>query len=367
MIHLFSDILGKTGGIETYLHALGSHLHQTGIPFRIAVVENAPCPLLIDLEAKGIEVDRQPYVPGDRFHLRQRLAIYRLARRLNPGDWVYCVRQPMPEIYLALVRAVHRRGARIAASWMFAPRHLPPPPGRLGRSFVRAVAETDRVIAVAHCNVPEFRDVYGYQGPVSVVRYHNMPILAAPVPMPAGPIWRIGFLGRVDIAQKNLDVILEAFGLLAARRGDVSLHIHGDGGDIETLRALANTMGLSDRVTLHGRYDHRSDLAAIVADTHLFLYTSRWEGGPCFSLLELLQAGRFVVTSPVGGIPDIYSDHPEAGVMVADDDAMAIADAIEQTIGRIAAGQIDPGAIRARYDKEFTMDHAHAAWRQALS
>ena len=200
-----------------------------------------------------------------------------------------------------------------------------------------------------------------------MVRYHNMPILAAPVPLPAGPPWRIGFLGRVDIAQKNLDVILAAFDLLAHRRADVSLHIHGDGGDVAKVRALAAERGLADRVTLHGAYDHRRDLAAIVAASHLFIYTSRWEGGPCFSLLELLQAGRYVVTSPVGGIPDIYAGRPEAGMMVADHDATGIADALDRAIDQIAAGQIAPATIRARYEEEFTMDHAHHAWLEALA
>lgn len=367
MIHLFADVLGRSGGIETYLHALATHLKATGVEFRIVVSENAPCPLLVDLERQGVEVDRQPVVPGDRWHVRKRLLVWRLAGKLKRGDWVFCVRQPLPEIHLQLVRAVHRKGARIAASWMFAPRYLPPPPGRLGEKVRTAVAETDRNISVAHCNVPEFAEVYGYHGPISVVRYHNLPLMPEPLPLPPGPPWRIGFLGRVDIAQKNLDVILDAFDILAKRRGDVTFEIHGDGGDIDKVRALAADKGLADRVTLHGAYDHRRDLEAIMRSCHLFIYTSRWEGGPCFSLMEMLQAGRYVVTSPVGGIPDIYAEHPEAGTMVSEKDVTAIADALDAAIEKIAAGQIDPAAIHARYLKDFTMEHAHRAWLEALA
>lgn len=367
MIYLFADVLGRSGGIETYLHALATHLHATGTPFRVVVSENAPCPLLLDLEAKGIDVMRQRYVPGDRWHVRQRLLVRRMARMLKPGDWVYCVRQPMPEIYLMLVRAVHRRGARIAASWAFAPVHLPPPPGRLGRKVRQAVAETDRVISVAYCTVPEFAAIYDYHGPVHVVRYHNLPMLPQPLPLPPGPPWRIGFIGRVDIAQKNLDVILDALALLARRRDDATFHVHGDGADVAALRALADAKGLGDSVVLHGAYDHRRDLTTIIEGCHLFIYTSRYEGGPCFSLLELLQAGRFVVASPVGGIPDIYVGHAEAGTLVADQDVAAIAAALDDAIDRIAAGTISADMIRARYDAEFTLAHADAAWRAALA
>ena len=367
MIYLFADVLGRSGGIETYLHALATHLNSTQTPFRIVVSENSRCPLLVELEAQGVTVIRQPHVPGDRWHVRKRLLVRRTARMLKPGDWVYCVRQPMPEIYLMLVRAVHRKGARIAASWMFAPVYLPPPPGRLGRKFCQAVAETDRVISVSNCNVPEFAKIYGYRGPVSVVRYHNLPVICTALPLPPGPPWRIGFIGRVDIVQKNLDVILNAFELLEKRRSDISFHIYGDGSDIAALRALAESKGLQDKVFLHGAYDHRSDLAAIIASCHLFIYTSRFEGGPCFSLLELLQAGRFVVASPVGGIPDIYVGHDEAGILVNDQDVVGIADALDTAIDRIAEGAISIKAIRARYDSEFTMEHADAAWRAALA
>ncbi len=349
------------------MHALATRLQSTGTPFRIVVSENAISPLLIELEGQGVTVIRQPYVPGDRWHIRKRLLVLRVAKLLKPGDWVYCVRQPLAEIYLMLVRAVHRKGARIAASWAFAPVHLPPPPGRLGKKLKQAVAETDRVISVSHCNVPEFASVYDYHGPVSVVRYHNLPMIPTPLPLPPGPPWRIGFIGRVDIAQKNLDVILDAFERLLQRRPDVSFHVYGDGNDIPTLRALAENKGLQDKVVLHGAYDHRRDLAEIIESCHLFIYTSRFEGGPCFSLLELLQAGRFVVASPVGGIPDIYADHPEAGILVGSQDVAGIADALDSAIGRIAEGTISVEAVRARYDTEFTMEHADAAWRAALA
>lgn len=367
MIYLFADVLNRSGGIETYLHALGTHLHATGTPFRIVVSENEPCPMLSDLEALGVTVIRQRYVPGDRWHVRQRLLVLRMARLLKPEDWVYCVRQPMAEIYLMLVRAVHRKGARVAASWAFAPVHLPPPPGRLGRKLKQAVVETDRVISVSYCNIPEYAAVYDYHGPVSVVRYHNLPLVPAALPLPPGPPWRIGFIGRVDIAQKNLDVILDAFALLVERRPDVTFNIHGDGKDVATLKDLVGRKNLQGQVFLHGPYDHRRDLAAIVGSCHLFIYTSRFEGGPCFSLLELMQAGRFVVASPVGGIPDIYTDHPEAGILVGDQDTAGIADALDTAIGRIADGAISIDAIRGRYDAEFTMAHAHAAWESALA
>lgn len=366
-IHLFADVLGGFGGIETYLDALARRLAADRWPVRVAVSLNGPAPFLDGIEALGVPVYRQPKILGDRWFVRQRLLVRYVARQVQPGDWVYCVRQPMPGIYLALVRAVHARGGKIAASWMFAPEFLPAPAGPLGASFKQAVAETDVVISVSECTRDQFATMYGYRGSVAVVRYHNVELIPASVSLPQHPPFSIGFLGRIDIEQKNLDNILEAYRRLAFRRDDVVFNFHGGGSDLETFRAMVTATGLGDRVRLHGLYDHRRDLADIVASNHLFVYTSRFEGGPCFSLLELLQAGRFVVTSPVGGIPDIYNGRPEIGTMVPASDIEAIALALDDAISRIIVGNIEPGRIRSVYEMHFSEAVAHAQWLEAVA
>lgn len=366
-IHVFADVLFGFGGIESYLDALVRRLAAEEWPVRVAVSLNAQAPFLDALEALGVPIYRQPRVPGDRWHVRQRLLVRHVAASIAPGDWVYCVRQPMPEIYLPLVQAIHARGGRVAASWMYAPEFFPPPPGRTGESFKRAVAETDVVISVSECTRSQFERIYGYTGPVAVVRYHNLDLMPATVPLPAAPPFRIGFLGRIDIWQKNLDTILESYRRLAARRADLFFDFYGGGQDLESFRQMVLAAGLNERVTLHGAYNHRRDLASIIAANHLFVYTSRFEGGPCFSLLELLQAGRFVVTSPVGGIPDIYAGRPEIGTMVDCADADAICCALDDAVGRLETGRIAPERIRAVYTEHFHENVAHRQWLVALA
>lgn len=366
VIHLFADVLGDYGGIETYLDALARRLATDGWNVRIAVSLNEPARFLDEIEALGVPVYRQPRVPGDRWHVRQRLLVRHVARQVRPGDWVYCVRQPMAAVYLPLVRAIHARGGKVAASWMFAPEFLAAPSGALGRSFKRAVAETDVVISVSECTRDQFAKMYDYRGPVAVVRYHNFELMPESIKLPPNSPICIGFLGRIAIEQKNLDTILEAYRLLGAARSNVVFNFHGGGGDIEAFGKMVATAGLGDLVRLHGPYDHRRDLRAIMARNHLFIYTSRYEGGPCFSLLELLQAGRFVVTSPVGGIPDIYDGRPEIGTLVTEAGPEAIAAALEDAIDRLIAGEIKPTRIRDVYHTHFTGDIAHRQWLAAL-
>jgi glycosyltransferase involved in cell wall biosynthesis len=369
MIYLYSDILTQAGGIETYLHALATKLHVEDIPFRVAVSEQqpkeAPCELLNDIEAKGIDVYRQPYVPGDRWKVRKRLLMAWLWWQLEPGDWVYCVRQPNPALYHGLVRLVHNRGAKIAASWMFAPKFYVPDQSHYD-SFCQAVEETDAVISVSECTKGQFREVYGYEGPVEVVRYHNLSLFDEPIPLPDGPPWRIGYMGRLSIEQKNLDTLLQAFERIKKERSDMMLNLYGSGPDKDELVSMADQLGVQEDITFHGRYDHRKDLRKIISDNHFFVYTSNYEGGPCFSLLELLQAGRYVVASSVGGIPDIYEERDYAGSLIEETDIPSVCSGIRKGLKRVVNQEIDQKSIRSLYDSEFSMNVAHEQWSQVI-
>lgn len=362
MIYLYSDVLFRAGGIETYLHALALHLQREDVSFEVVISELERCPLVDELVAKGISVYRQRRVPGDRWLIRQRLMMLWLRMRLGRGDLVFCVRQPMPQLYFRLVRLVHRAHAKIAASWMLAPEFLPPPEP----NFNRAVAETDAVISVSRCTVSQFKTVYGYDGPVRVVPYHNIPMFEKVVPLPVGPPWKIGFLGRLEIKQKSLDQLLDAFSRLLAEKADVELHVHGRGPDRLALEKLANKLGIQGKVFFYGAYDHRRDLPQIVANCHLFVHPSRFEGGPCFTLLEIMQAGRFCVATEVGGIPDLYESRPEIGLMTRPNSAEHLSRKLKEAVDRIAQGTIDGGKIRSRYFEGFDVVSAHRAWTTAL-
>src|SRR4051794_20521717 len=232
-IILFSDVLGGFGGIETYLDALARRLSSEGRPFCVCVSLNGPAPFLEELEELGISIYRQPRILGDRWQLRQNLLVRHVANGLRAGDWVFCVRQPMPGVYLPLVRSAHRHGAKVAASWMFAPEFLPPPVNRNGKAFRQAIGETDVVVSVSECTKHQFKNVYGYDRDVAVVRYHNIDRFSKSAPLPFAPPYQIGFMGRVEIKQKNLDNILTAFCLLLERGRDVIFNIHGGGPDLQ--------------------------------------------------------------------------------------------------------------------------------------
>lgn len=361
MIFLYADVLFRAGGIETYLHALALYLHSQNIPVRVVVAELEHCPLVDQLVGQGIKTYRQVRLPGDRILLRQHFMLAWLGLQLQPGDWVFCVRQPMPELYLKTVRLVHSRGAKLAASWMYAPEFLlPEPPYK--QKFCQAVAETDAVISVSHCTATQFQQVYGYKGKVQVMHYHNLVLFSEPVALPASPPWKIGFMGRLDIKQKNLGLLLEAIANVLHTQSNVELHLYGGGQDQPKLVAIAQNLGIQEHVIFHGVYDHRQDLPQIMANCHFFVYASQFEGGPCFTLMELIQAGRFCVASRVGGIPDLYEGFPDVGLLVTPGDLTELIQGILTTLEQLANGAINAEKIRDRYFDGFDSKSVHQAW-----
>ncbi len=73
----------------------------------------------------------------------------------------------------------------------------------------------------------------------------------------------------------------------------------------------------------------RRDLRAIYADLDVVVISSRNEGTPV-SLIEAMAAGVPVVSTAVGGVPDLLQAGA-LGALVSSDDAAALAEAIVAT------------------------------------
>ena len=130
---------------------------------------------------------------------------------------------------------------------------------------------------------------------------------------------------------------------------------------------LTCRLNISNRVNFMGLTITGVIFRSIVRLNHIFVYASRFEGGPCFSLLELLQAGRYVIASPVGGIPDtVFKGEPEIGELVKPGNPILIADAIDRGISQVSATLSTPANIRQVYFKKISGEVAHTQFVEAL-
>jgi glycosyltransferase involved in cell wall biosynthesis len=116
---------------------------------------------------------------------------------------------------------------------------------------------------------------------------------------------------------KGIDTLLRAVSDERLAMSHWTLRIVGSGSEEASLKALAQELGISDRVTFVGRLVGRAVFDEY-AQAEIFCGLSRSEAlGNVF--LEAQSAGCAVIAPNVGGIPDIVKDR-ETGMLVPPDD-----------------------------------------------
>jgi glycosyltransferase involved in cell wall biosynthesis len=131
------------------------------------------------------------------------------------------------------------------------------------------------------------------------------PFLAQPAsPGKAAPALRFGAIGRL-VPAKGHAVLIEAFSRMAAKAPQATLHIFGYGVLEDTLRAQIRQLGMESRIFLEGR---TADPAGALASLDIFVFSSVNEGLPLV-ILEAMAAGLPVVSTRVGGVPEVAPEN----------------------------------------------------------
>jgi len=161
----------------------------------------------------------------------------------------------------------------------------------------------------------------------------------------------IGWVGRLS-REKGPDVLLDSIG--RSRRNDYAVSFVGSGRLEAELRGRTSSLDLDDRIRFHGAVPGAGSLLRAF---DLFVMSSRTEGTPMV-LFEAMAAGVPVVTTDVGGIPDVVS--PEEAVLVPSEDAAALATAIDESLDHP-----DARARAARAEKRLHGECGVDAWVEA--
>ena len=162
------------------------------------------------------------------------------------------------------------------------------------------------------------------------------------IPDGAPLLLAIGTFGRC----KGQDVAIDALARMARRsdrRGAPHLVLVGEGPDRSALEAQATRLGIAGRVRFAGLRE-RDDVADLLHAADLFVHAARWEGFGRV-VAEAMAAGRPVVATRVGGLPEIVADGA-TGILIEPEQPDALAHAADelladrpraQRIGRAAA------------------------------
>jgi glycosyltransferase involved in cell wall biosynthesis len=200
-----------------------------------------------------------------------------------------------------------------------------------------------RMFARADCFVvlsTQWRDFYVNEVGVPA---HRVAILHNPVSLPPSIPARVKrervqflFLGRIGQRKGAFD-LLRAFAALPARVRERARLVFAGDGDVERLTMLARECG--ENVEVHS-WVTGERLRDLFAASDVFVLPSYQEGVP-MALLEAMAFGLPVITTRVGGIPDVVTDQRE-GYLLGPGDVYALQAAmaalIEDEQARLALG-----------------------------
>lgn len=133
------------------------------------------------------------------------------------------------------------------------------------------------------------------------------------------------FIGRLR-PEKGIGTLIEAMDAVVADRDDVVLDIIGADTLPPWLRAKVQEHDLSEYVTCHGRVPFQK-LPGIYNSADVVVFPSEWQEPFGRISIEALACGTPVVTTRVGGIPEVVDDE-ETGLLVEPGNATALADAV---------------------------------------
>lgn len=174
---------------------------------------------------------------------------------------------------------------------------------------------------------------------------------------PADLAVRFGTVGNLRI-EKDHATLIDAFALVSRQLPRATLRIVGEGWMRNSLAAQIRVLGLEERVRLEGA---RMDVAPFYRELDVFVMSSRTEGLPVV-ILEAMAAGLPIVSTRVGGIPEVA---PEGTVATYCEpgDAQALAKAMLETA---RSGRMRDRALEARRiaQAEFGIEQIEDQYRQ---
>jgi glycosyltransferase involved in cell wall biosynthesis len=140
--------------------------------------------------------------------------------------------------------------------------------------------------------------------------------------------------------QKGFDVLLEALIGVRGRGREPVLVLAGDGPMAGPLASLCREAGLSVRFLRQ-----RADIPALLGAADVVVVPSIWEGQPLI-VQEALRAGRPIVASRVGGIPELTGE--DGALLIRPGDPRALGEAIAAVLGDPSVADSLAAAARAR-------------------
>lgn len=170
-----------------------------------------------------------------------------------------------------------------------------------------------------------------------------------------GPVLAVGRLS----AEKDFPTLVRAAAIVARAAPSFRLEIAGDGACMADLKRLVEELNLRDVVRLLGQV---RDVPTLLARGSVFTLSSLTEG-VSLTILEAMATGLPVVTTRVGGNPEVVADG-ETGLLVPSGDPAALAAALLEVWQNPARREALGRAGRRRVEECFEVRKVIAAYEE---
>jgi glycosyltransferase involved in cell wall biosynthesis len=186
---------------------------------------------------------------------------------------------------------------------------------------------------------------------ISVPNWVDEPPAAAAGDVGRGP-YTVCFIGRV-VGGKGVEDLMRAVARLLAEGQAVRCTIVGSGVGIPYMRDYASRLGVASEIEFVGERDPR-EAQRLLASADALVLLSETEGLPLV-LLEAYALGKPVITTPVGGIPDVFVDGTN-GFLVRPGEIDGLAAAIRRLAGdrplAVRCGEMNRKAFLERFSED---------------
>lgn len=177
--------------------------------------------------------------------------------------------------------------------------------------------------------------------------------------------WRnVFFVGQIS-RHKGIDLLIEAFEIVAAKHGDLKLHLIGEGKEefrAELLRKIASRFG--NRIKFWG---FREDATRLMRFAYVYVHSSppsRFHESFGRSVVEAMAHGVPVVCFRSGALQEIVL-HERTGLL-CDEGAQQLASALDDLIEHPDFREACARTCRQRFENEYAESVIRLRWQAVL-
>lgn len=357
-MHFITEL--DTGGAQKALARLLARLDRRRFDPAVVCLYNGDKAMAQEIRALGIPVTDLGMTAKWRWDAMWRL--YRVLRRERPTilhTWLFHANLPgrvLGRLARVPIIICSERTMAMESEWRY----------RLNRwtiglvDRVTAVSANVRHFCISHIGLPAEKLIVIYNG----IELLEKPLASrqevrAELALPPDTL-AIGAVGRLDLV-KGVNFLVQALSQVDGGH----LAVIGDGTERAALEALADSLGMADRVHWAG---HRRDVPRLLPAFDLFVQPSLHEGLPN-TVLEAMAAGLPVIATAVGGTPEVVLDGV-TGLLVPPRDPHALAEAITRLLDlpdlRRRMGQAGRKRVERHFSIEETVRQTEALYETLL-